>query len=129
MKRFGRRQPSGRKIEGERRTKERDSVSLPGALDTTATRRDVVLIDVSASGARVRGEDLPIIGYYVRLQVEGAALFGTVMWRRSEECGLRFDEKLSEASLQDLKHAHRQARELELLACPIAMRKQLLNGK
>ena len=129
MSGFGRRVPSGRKIDGERRKKERDSVTLSGSLATSASSRSVVFVDVSPSGAKVRGENLPVIGHFVRLQIESEAIFGTVVWRQTEECGIRFDETLSESSLQKLDQAQREANEFELTACTNAMRTQLRNSR
>lgn len=116
MNGFGRRNPTVRQAQGEKRLFDRDKVSLPGALETPAAASSITLIDVSLSGAQGRGTDLPKVGEFVRLKVESAVIFGTVVWRKAEELGLQFDERLSTELMDSLRHAQRQASEIEVWA-------------
>jgi hypothetical protein len=74
----------------------------------------VVLVDVSSTGANVRGQDLPRVGNFVKLDVETTTVFGTVIWRKDENCGLQFDEFLTKEEVLLFKQAHLEARNLEM---------------
>ena len=114
MKSFGRKVSAQRLTEYERRRIGRTTVSLPGSLDTPATSRSVVLADVSPTGANVRGQDLPKVGNFVKLEVEDSTVFGTVIWLKGENCGLQFDEFLTKEEVLLFKQAHLEARNLEM---------------
>jgi hypothetical protein len=114
VKSFGRKMGAQRLTEYERRRAGRTNVSLPGSLDTPATRRSVVLVDVSPTGANVRGQDLPSVGNFVKLDVETSTVFGTVIWCKGGNCGLQFDELLTRDEVKMFDRAHKEARDLEL---------------
>jgi len=114
VKSFGRKMSAQRLTEYERRRAGRTNVSVPGSLDTPAMRRSVVLVDVSPKGANVRGQDLPKVGNFVKLDVETSTVFGTVIWQKDGNCGLQFDELLTKDEMQSLGQAHKEARNLEM---------------
>ena len=58
------------------------------------------LLDISQTGARLKGEQLPPIGQDVLIRFEGIEAFGTVSWSRSGECGIHFDEPLKQLELR-----------------------------
>lgn len=111
---FGRKGRCFHRSEVERRRSERTTVSLAGSLQTPATSRSVVLKDISSTGAQVSGSDFPKVGEFVRIYVEGASAFATVLWAHGEDCGLRFDGMLSQEELEIFSKAHREAAELDL---------------
>ena len=57
------------------------------------------LIDVSKTGARLRGETLPGVGEDLVLNIEGQSTFATVAWSDHSHCGLDFDDPLPPATL------------------------------
>lgn len=76
------------------------------ALLTTRSRsHSAVLIDVSASGTRVRGDDLPIVGAELIMSAEKVRAFGTVRWLSGTDCGVEFDQPLSEMEVLSLRRA------------------------
>lgn len=57
------------------------------------------LIDVSRTGARLRGEALPSVGEDLVVNIEGQTIFATVAWSDGANCGLDFDDPLPPATL------------------------------
>ena len=76
-----------------------------------------VLIDVSATGARLRGHDLPQCHEDPLVTVEGISAFGTVAWADGNERGVAFDAPLSARYEQFLRPKVAQFR-----AMPAAIR-------
>jgi len=114
VKSFGRKATAQRLTEYERRRAGRTNVSVSGSLDTPATSRSVVLVDVSPTGANVRGTDLPKVGNFVKLDVATSTVFGTVIWCKNGNCGLQFDELLTKDEVALFNQAHKEARDLEM---------------
>lgn len=96
------------------RTRPRSKVSLPGNLATPATSQPIILVDVSATGARVRGGNLPAAGEFVRLSIGSSIAFGAVAWCEDEECGLAFDHRLTDAEVAEFRQAAAEAQRLGL---------------
>jgi hypothetical protein len=68
-----------------------------------------VLVDISATGARLRFDNLPNRDDEGFLKVEGLNMFAIVRWQNDIECGVQFDEPLSQAQV-------------------IALRREVVNG-
>ena len=49
---------------------------------------------LAASGAKVRGRDLPQKGKQVLIWMEGLDVLGSVAWAKGGQCGVRFDYSL-----------------------------------
>lgn len=79
---------------GGRRTAKRSKVPLIAVVMTLTESRSAVVVDISATGARLRAKDLPQEGCELFLTLEGVVVFGTVAWSRRSECGIAFDGKL-----------------------------------
>jgi hypothetical protein len=73
---------------------------LIGLYTTLARTGSVILVDLSCTGAKVRGERLPDEGDELILSVEGLKAFGTVAWIQPGECGIRFDLALDGAEVR-----------------------------
>ena len=61
------------------------------------------LVDVSETGARLGGPDLPALGEYLQIRIEEIHVFGTVKWARDGACGLEFDEPIPPDGLCSLR--------------------------
>ena len=95
----------GKSVGGGRRCAARTSAPLMAVLTTLAGSRSAVLADVSSTGARVRGADLPIMGEDLTIKIDRVEAFGTVVWSDSGECGIVFEPPLQpsdEIYLRDL---------------------------
>jgi hypothetical protein len=84
------------------RTAPREAVSLEVSLFTVDQSKVVILADISTTGAKVQGHTLPQEGQQVCLRLSREELFGRVVWTRSTECGITFDEPLQDDRLQSL---------------------------
>ena len=100
----------GKRAGGGRRSAARTSAPLMAVLTTLVGSRSTVLADVSSTGARVRGPDLPAMGEELIVNIERVQAFGTVVWSDSGECGIVFEPPLhadDERYLRDLVAAAR----------------------
>jgi hypothetical protein len=70
----------------------------------------VVITDVSSRGAKLLGRDFPAAGAEVLVTAGAIDLFATIAWRKSNECGVTFDEPVAEALVARLKDEGRWAR-------------------
>ena len=84
----------GKSSGGGRRAATREAAPLLALLTTIAETYQTVLVDISATGARLKGDELPPLGADLCFTVEQVKTFATVMWRRDLECGLQFYEPL-----------------------------------
>ncbi|RST31330.1 PilZ domain-containing protein [Sphingomonas ginkgonis] len=80
---------------GGRRPAKREATPLPALLTTLGRTYSVEAVDLSITGARLRGDDLPEIGTELELKLESLNAFAVVCWRKDTECGLEFDLPLS----------------------------------
>ena len=88
---------------GGRRSAAREVAPLVAVFTTLTQSHAVTLVDVSATGARLRGDFLPRMAEELLLSVEGVRTFGHVVWSESGECGVEFDEPLQPAAVEELR--------------------------
>ncbi len=85
----------GRASGGGHRSAARVAAPLPVIVRTLTSRRCAALFDISETGARLSGEDLPGEGEEVDLTIDTVKAFGTVAWSTGDECGIRFEERIT----------------------------------
>jgi hypothetical protein len=98
----------GKRKGGGRRSAARLSAPLIAVVTTFRESRSAVLVDVSSTGAKLRGRNLPAVSEDLFVTIDGTMAFGTVAWEDGDERGVAFDEPLrpgDEARLRD-KVAH-----------------------
>jgi hypothetical protein len=95
----------GKKIGGGRRAGARTSMPLPAMMVGVGFSCRAELIDVSATGARLRGQPVPQEGTDVEVQVERTCTFATVIWSRGDQCGVRFASPLASFDVARLRRA------------------------
>lgn len=95
----------GKRIDGPagRRQNPREDLALEALVETVGARHCAAMLDLSETGARLSGHDLPAPGNEALLRVAGAALFGEVVWSSGDECGVRFDEPPTARELHTLR--------------------------
>jgi hypothetical protein len=71
--------------------------------------RSVLISDLSATGARLRGADLPQPGDDVLMVAGSTDRMGRVVWRSLDRCGIRFDQPLPGESIALMKQEARWA--------------------
>jgi hypothetical protein len=87
----------------ERRISAREAVMLAGSAMAVTRSRSVVLSDISHSGARIGGRDLPPAGDEVLMIAGSVDTMAKVMWRHADQCGVRFDEPLCDSRIAQMK--------------------------
>ena len=101
-----------------RRGSSRLRLGIDAKLDLIGGKRPCVLIDISATGVRLSLNNPPKPGECAVLQIENIEAFGTVVWRNSNCCGIRFDKSIREGALIQLRQSSStsvQAERLETL--------------
>lgn len=84
----------GKSNGGGRRGAARDIAPLPAVFMTIARSDKAAVIDISCTGARLSGRDLPRQGEEMEIKVEEVRVFGIVAWAENDECGVAFDAPL-----------------------------------
>ena len=84
----------GKRKGGGRRSAARLSAPLIAVVTTFTDTRSAVLVDVSATGAKLRGRNLPSLYEELFVTIDGTMVFGTVAWEDGDECGVAFDAPL-----------------------------------
>ena len=92
----------GKRIDGPegRRRNVRQTVVLAASAVTLDRSRSVLVEDVSAQGAKLRGCDLPGSGAQILFRIGSDHVMASVAWRRRDECGITFDEPLNDDGIR-----------------------------
>src|SRR5688572_8767748 len=85
---------------GGRRSATRVKAPLIAVLTTLTDSHAAVLVDISRSGVRLRGDDLPPTGQELIVSIESVRSFGSVAWKHDGECGIAFDGPLPPGDVQ-----------------------------
>ena len=78
-----------------RRRSVREPTMLAASAMSVTRSRSVMIADLSSTGARLGGRDLPAPGDDLLMVVGSQDRMGTVMWRSGDKCGVRLDEPLA----------------------------------
>jgi hypothetical protein len=97
----------GKRVDGPagRRRAKRNPAGMRGELVSQTTSIDVTLIDMSNTGAKLHGANLPSVGQSVLVRIGPMEAFGTVAWREGDQCGIHFG---SPASNEEVESARRE---------------------
>lgn len=110
----------GKSQGGGRRVARRETAPLFAVYSTVTQSRRAEVVDVSATGVRLRSRELPQAGEALDVTIEAARGFGTVIWSESGECGIAFDEPLTPEEVAVL-----QQRVAQMAALPEQVRAAL----
>lgn len=94
----------GKRKGGGRRSSSRQTAPLLAVVTTLQQTHSVTLVDVSQTGARLRGDDLPDPGDELFLTVESVRCFGSVAWKLADECGVAFHDPLPPLDVEIIRH-------------------------
>jgi hypothetical protein len=72
-------------------------------VSTLSRTLEAVLVDLSATGARITGGELPPIGEELYFSVLKLKTVAVVRWRSPTECGLQFYEPLPQADVTEVR--------------------------
>ena len=93
---------------GGSRRSPRENLMSRTVLMTMTDSHTVDLVDLSKSGAKLSGCDLPTPGQEVLMLIGRLEAFGTVVWSELGQCGIEFDIGLSETALSAIQNEARQ---------------------
>jgi len=88
-----------------RRRSPRASILLSASVVTMAAYRYFDLINLSATGAKLRGAEMPEVGKTALFRLDPFQALCKVVWVRDELCGIRFEELLSPRLLAHFRKA------------------------
>lgn len=87
----------------ERRRSKRDQLGISISLHSTTQSRVVFMVDVSQSGARIAGHNLPAVGKDVLLKIADVELFGSIVRASEGEAAIKFDRPIGTTELERLR--------------------------
>lgn len=87
----------GKRVDGidGRRAAVRQIVSMPASMFSLEHSRVVIVEDISTTGAKLTGDDLPKLGEDVWIKAGPVDAFGTVVWADEYVCGVTFEQPLA----------------------------------
>jgi hypothetical protein len=86
----------------ERRRAKRDKLGISISLYSTTQSRVVSLVDVSQSGARIAGHNLPGPGKDVLLKIADVELFGSIVRSNESEAAMKFERPIGPREVESL---------------------------
>ena len=89
---------------GGRRSAQRKPASLIALVTTLQESQSAVVMDVSSTGVRLRGDHLPQKGGDCFVNIDGVVAFGTVVRCNADERGIAFDAPLEPSDEKALRH-------------------------
>ena len=95
----------GKRKGGGRRSAARRNAPLIAIVSTVMQTQRATLVDISCSGARLVGHDLPEIGEHFILRIEAMQAFATVVWSKEDQRGVRFESPLADEEVELLRRA------------------------
>ncbi|MBV9528538.1 PilZ domain-containing protein [Sphingomonas sp.] len=93
----------GKRSGGGRRKAQREPAPTTAVFTTVTQSHGAILVDLSATGARLRSSDLPAMGEELMLAVEAIRAFGSVAWVRGDQFGMAFDDPISPLDVVQLR--------------------------
>jgi hypothetical protein len=93
----------GKAVGGGRRGAAREPVPLAAVVSRVEPKQTAVLVDLSTTGAQLRGSGLPSVGEAVSVNVDGMRALGIVVWAGTELCGVAFDAPLPRFEVDRLR--------------------------
>ena len=95
----------GKSQGGGRRKSARSDAPLLVGLSTLTNDLRAAIVNLSHTGARFSGPDLPNEGEDLMIRAGRVQAFGRVIWKQAKECGVAFDSPLDEEDVAALREA------------------------
>ena len=95
----------GRRVDGVggRRKALREPLLVRAAMTSLHASRMIAILNISVTGARVRGPILPAASHDVLLRFASIETMGRVAWRNGDLAGIEFDEPLTDEEVEKLR--------------------------
>ena len=97
--------PFGKCGGGGRRSAARATMPLAAIITTLQRSRCVELVDLSCTGAKLRGLGLPKKGQDLEIKIETVRAFATLIWATGDQCGVCFGDPLMPFEVDRLRSA------------------------
>jgi hypothetical protein len=97
MRKFGASQAMGR------RSVPRTQAPTIAVLSVDAAHYHATIVDISRTGARLCGDDLPVVGDQVTFGADKVNAVGAVVWRDLGACAVEFDTPIAISEVQRLR--------------------------
>ena len=88
-----------------RRRSPRASVLLPASVVTMDAYQYLELLNLSATGAKLRGTTIPAVGKQAMFRLDHFQVLCKILWAKDNVCGVRFDEVIPPRVLAHFKDA------------------------
>ena len=88
-----------------RRRAARSSVLLPASVVTMSAYQFLEVINLSPTGAKLRGAALPQMGKPAMFRLDQFQVLCKVVWIKNDLCGIRFDELIPPRVLANFRKA------------------------
>lgn len=88
---------------GGRRSAPRETAPLLALISTLTHSHGATLVDLSSTGVRLSGEELPDVGEELILSIENIRTFGCIAWKQDGQCGIAFDEPLPPGEVESIR--------------------------
>lgn len=86
-----------------RRSAPRGDAVLEAVLSTELADHTAALIDISRTGARLQGRNLPVLGERLTFTAEDVRAHADVVWREADLCAVEFGTPIAAAEVQRLR--------------------------
>ncbi len=70
---------------------------------TLTSTRTAVVADLSSTGIRLSGANLPAKGQLLEIKIDTVAAFGSVVWSTNSQCGVAFEPPLASSNVEALR--------------------------
>lgn len=106
----------------QNRRSRRSQMMMTATLEILGRAVKVTLRNLSSDGAQVEGAELPVEGTQLLFRKGDLAVVGSIIWTKSKQAGIRFEEKLDPATVLNHVPAPRPRRMEEFPRPGLAMR-------
>lgn len=96
-------------VPGGRRRAPRQRIAITATAVGLEGVQSVVVDEVSSTGAKLRGTNLPECGREMFIKVGDVDVFASVAWSSAEQCGISFDPPVDQHTVVRLRHEGRLA--------------------
>lgn len=93
----------GKSRGGGRRSSSRSPVPMLAVVMTVTKTRTMIVADLSCTGIRLSGDDVPEKGELLEIRLEKVSAFGIVVWSAGAQCGVAFEPALREFDVEALR--------------------------
>lgn len=93
----------GKSRGGGRRSSARSPMPMLAVIMTVTKTRNMVVADLSCTGIRLSGDDVPQKGELLEIRLDKVGAFGVVVWSARGQCGVAFEPPLREFDVETLR--------------------------